>query len=105
MRYVRWPQHRPETRLDPDMASYCIVKAINDGPDGATSGRHREPKQAFHPPGPALPTGATLNPARAVPPDRPMECAGGVRGWGVRTAARRLGRVCVVCTDKGWGGW
>ncbi|WP_438295842.1 abortive phage infection protein [Streptomyces sp. HUAS TT7] len=40
--------HRPEPRLDLDMASYGIVKVIKDRPDDPASGWHWEPKQAFH---------------------------------------------------------
>lgn len=37
--------HRSEPRHDLDMASYSIVKTIEDGPSGR---RHWEPKEAFH---------------------------------------------------------
>ncbi|MET7595728.1 abortive phage infection protein [Streptomyces sp. NPDC005481] len=40
--------HRREPRLDLDMASYSIVKTIEDRPGDPESGRHWEPKEAFH---------------------------------------------------------
>ncbi|MEU6914507.1 abortive phage infection protein [Streptomyces olindensis] len=41
--------HRPdEPRLDLDMATYAITKAVEDRPDDPASGWHWEPKEAFH---------------------------------------------------------
>ncbi|MGX1561166.1 abortive phage infection protein [Streptomyces sp. NPDC055506] len=41
--------HRPdEPRLDLDIATYAITKAIKDRPDDPASGWHWEPKEAFH---------------------------------------------------------
>ncbi|MFI6642840.1 abortive phage infection protein [Streptomyces sp. NPDC050504] len=40
--------HRPEPKLDLDMASYSIVKSVKDRPDEPASPWHWEPKAAFH---------------------------------------------------------
>ncbi|WP_159047602.1 hypothetical protein [Streptomyces sp. WM6378] len=42
--------HRPEPRLDLDMAGCSIVKTIKDGPDDLASAWRWEPRQAFHAP-------------------------------------------------------
>ncbi|MFE9838335.1 abortive phage infection protein [Streptomyces sp. NPDC005551] len=40
--------HRREPRLDLDMASYSIVKTVEDRPGDPASGWHWEPKESFH---------------------------------------------------------
>lgn len=40
--------HRRTPRLDLDMASYSLVKAVKDHPDDPASDWHWEPKESFH---------------------------------------------------------